>query len=225
MKKALVPTLSILVSLVLVGAACTRSATEPLPATATMPPPGELVFPTPLPTLNPLESAYATQTAVAQSFMQTLGPEQGGGEEGATPTPAFPAFAPASPTPQPTPTPRPRPIPTVEVPSSYVLQKGEYPYCIARRFNIDPDVLLQTNGLVRGQIVYPGTTLIIPQDAPPFPGERAWHPHPDTYVVQYGDTIYSIACYYGDITPEAIAAANGIDLDTPLTPGQTLQIP
>ena len=217
-----------LVLLALVG--CTRSATTPLPPTPTLAAPETLGgdFPTPVGgEPSGMNASTATAAAVATMMMQTLGPEAGGGAVD-TPTPAVVVVgATATPKPQPTATPTPlrASVPTVTVPSSYTLHQGEYPYCLARRFNIDPDTLLAVNGLSRGQFVYPGTVLTIPQNAPPFPGERAWHPHPDTYTVGVGDTIYSIACYYGDVSPEAIAAVNGISVNTPLTPGQILHIP
>jgi len=111
-------------------------------------------------------------------------------------------------------------------PGTYTLQNGEYPYCIARRFNVDPDELLSANGLVDGQTLYPGKVLTIPQTGSPFPGNRMWHSHPDTYTVDSSsDTIYGIACYYGDIDPAAIAQANGLSAGAALTAGQQLSIP
>ncbi len=204
------------------AAACTRSAATPPPPTPTLAAPESLPgeFPTPVLGSEALNPATATAMAVQSMMMQTLGAESGGGGEGGTPAPTS-----APPTATPQPTRAAASIPTVQVPATYTLHRGEYPYCLARRFNIHPDSLLAVNGLGRWQVVYPGTVLTIPRNAPPFPGNRAWHPHPDTYTVRYGDTIYSIACYYGDVSPEAIAAANGISVDAHLTPGQTLQIP
>ncbi len=57
-------------------------------------------------------------------------------------------------------------IPTVTRPATYVLQEGEFPYCIARRFNLDPADLISLNGLTADELVSPGTTLQIPQSAP-----------------------------------------------------------
>ncbi len=214
---------------------CTRSATTAPTPTPTLEAPESLAaFPTPVgggqgAGIGPTNAQTATAAAVATMMIQTLGPEAGGGAvDTSTPPPATPAVT-AQPTATPVPTQAPQPtsvgVPTVTAPSSYVIHKGEFPYCLARRFNIDPNVLLARNGLSRGQYVYPGTVLIIPQNAPPFPGNRAWHAHPTTYTVRAGDTIYSIACYFGDVSPEAIAAANGISVNSPLTPGQTLHIP
>ena len=118
------------------------------------------------------------------------------------------------------------PTTTINRPASYTLQKGEWPYCIARRYNLNPEELLSLNGLQNGDVLLPGLTLTIPQTGNPFPGERAWHSHPDTYTVDgSSETIYGVACYYGDVDPAAISQANNLPLSTTLTIGQTLTIP
>jgi len=109
-------------------------------------------------------------------------------------------------------------------PSSYTLQPGEFPYCIARRFDVDPDALLSLNGLGSGNLYYPNLTLKIPQSGN-FPGTRALRNHPATYTVGSSDTIYGIACLFGDIDPSAIAQANNIAAGATLTSGQQLSIP
>ncbi|MEP7133649.1 MAG: LysM peptidoglycan-binding domain-containing protein [Chloroflexota bacterium] len=111
-------------------------------------------------------------------------------------------------------------------PASYTLQDGEYPYCIARRFNVDPQELLTLNGITDSPTLYAGKALAIPQTGNPFPGNRMWHNHPDTYTVDSSsETIYGVACYYGDIDPSRIAQANNLSLNSSLTAGQKLQIP
>lgn len=118
------------------------------------------------------------------------------------------------------------PTVTVDRPASYALQKGEFPYCIARRFNVDPVELLSLNGLASGNIYYPNLTLTIPQTGNAFPGTRGWHPRPDTYTVSSANkTIYNVACYYGDVDPASIAQANNLQLTALLTIGQQLTIP
>src|SRR5688572_1206728 len=111
-------------------------------------------------------------------------------------------------------------------PSTYPLQKGEWPYCIARRFDVNPEELLSLNGLTRGDIYYPNLTLKIPQTGNPFPDTRALRTHPTTYTVaSAGDTVYGVACVFGDVDPAAIAAANNISVSSSLTSGQQLSIP
>jgi LysM repeat protein len=113
-------------------------------------------------------------------------------------------------------------------PASYVLEKGEFPYCIARRFNVNPDELLSLSGLTAAQstALIPGQKLIIPQSGNPFPSDPALRPHPTTYSVPSSDTtVYAVACYFGNVDPAALAAYNGISVSSRLTAGQTLNIP
>lgn len=116
-------------------------------------------------------------------------------------------------------------IPEFEVPNRYTLQRGEYIFCIARRFNVNPSELLSLNGLSQNQTVYPGTRLEIPKTGNTFPGNRQLRNHPTTYTVASGDTIYTIACQFGDVDPRAIAAANGLQEPYRLNPGQEILIP
>lgn len=112
-------------------------------------------------------------------------------------------------------------------PATYTLQKGEFPYCIARRFNVDPEQLLSLSGLTSGEAnsLVTGTVLTIPQSGS-FPGNRALTAHPASYTVASADeTVYSVACKYGDVDPNAIASANNISVSAKLTVGQVLQIP
>lgn len=127
---------------------------------------------------------------------------------------------------EPTNTPQPTlMVPTVTRPAQYTLQEGEFPFCIARRFNLDPQSLLSLNNLGPNDLLEPGTVLQIPQTGT-WTGEgRVRNPHPTTHTVLAGETIYSIACYYGDVSPEAIIAVNGLQEPYDLTPGQTLDIP
>jgi LysM repeat protein len=106
------------------------------------------------------------------------------------------------------------------------LQKGEFPYCIARRFDVNPEELLTLNGLTRGDIYYPNFTLKIPQTGNPFPSPRARQTHPTSYTVTSSDqTVAGVACVFGDVYPSAIAQANGISESSTVTAGQVLSIP
>jgi LysM repeat protein len=116
-------------------------------------------------------------------------------------------------------------VPTVTRPAQYTLREGEFPFCIARRFNVDPADLLSLNGLGPNTLLEPGTTLQIPQTGT-WAGEgRVLNPHPTTHTVLAGESIYSIACFYGDVSPEAIIAVNQLEEPYDLTAGQTLKIP
>jgi LysM repeat protein len=105
------------------------------------------------------------------------------------------------------------------------LREGEFPYCIARRYNVDPEALIAASGLTNPDVYYAGLKLIIPSSGT-FPGTRALKQHPASYTVASGDeTVYSIACAFGDVDPNAIATTNGISASAKLTVGQVLQIP
>lgn len=117
------------------------------------------------------------------------------------------------------------PTATPGLPANYTLQKGEFPFCIARRFNVNPSEMLQLSGLPLAQTYPQGTVLKIPQNGSPFPGNRTLRAHPTTYTVQSGDTIYSIACLFGDVDPASIAFVNNLTKPFQLTAGQTISIP
>ncbi|MGB8980484.1 MAG: LysM peptidoglycan-binding domain-containing protein [Anaerolineales bacterium] len=216
---------------------CSRSASTPPPET-------ESFFTTPF-AETPADlsdvAAFGTGTALAltgtpQTGLATQTPS--------TPLGITPQSTPASVTPTPlvsiNPTstatatlavnrtqsgPLPTSVPVGSRPSTYTLQSGEFPYCIARRFDVDPDALLSLNGLSDG-VMYPaGTALRIPQSGS-FPGTRALRNHPATYTVATSDeTVYSIACLFGDVDPSAIAQANNISPGAALSAGQQLSIP
>lgn len=194
-------------------AACTRSASA-LPT--------EL-----LPTEDPIESIFstvATQTALAAS----KGADDGESDSIATVTPSqTPGSADVTATPTPTVTRTPGPTPVLSVPGSYTLHEGEWPYCLARRFDIDPDALLEANGLTAetANELSVGFTVTIPAGAGSYGGERSLRSHPTTYTASGVDTFYSIACLFGDVWPEAIAAANGQDIDYQPSGGEQLFIP
>jgi LysM repeat protein len=140
-------------------------------------------------------------------------------------TPAIVTAAPATTAPATPKASNTTPVPPGVRPGSYTLQNGEFPYCIARRFNVDPDALMSMNGLTDADVYYAGKTLTIPQSGA-FPGGRMLATHPTTYSVLSGEeTIYSVACKFGDIDPATIASANSISVSAKLTAGQKLQIP
>jgi LysM repeat protein len=110
-------------------------------------------------------------------------------------------------------------------PATYTLKKGEFPFCIARRFNVDQNEMLAINGLGLNSQVQPGTTLKIPQTGNHFISERSLIKHPAQYTVAAGDTFYTIACKFGDVSPDMIAQANNMSESDSLTAGKVLQIP
>ena len=137
------------------------------------------------------------------------------------PSPTEPAQDEDSSLPEPN-LPIPDPPPT---PKNYTIRSGEFIYCIARRYDINPYQLSAYNGLGVNSYVYNGTRLSIPAGADPFPGNRALQSHPVWYEVQKGDTLNSIACQYGNVYPESIVYANGLEDNAGLVVGQMLYIP
>jgi len=118
-------------------------------------------------------------------------------------------------------------IPTLTRPSSYTLQKGEWPICIARRYDLDLNAFFSANGLTMASKPGVGTELAIPSSGnwdEAALGKRALRSHAD-YKVSAGDTVYSIACYFGDVSPEAIRAVNGLGSDGDVSAGTTIKIP
>lgn len=114
---------------------------------------------------------------------------------------------------------------TPGIPSQYVLKAGEFPFCIARRFDVNQYELLAINGLSLKSYTYVGMTLKIPQTGNHFDGDPSLKGHPAEYTVKAGDTLEVIACKFGDVSPEMIALQNDLKSPYKLTAGQVLIIP
>ncbi len=215
--------LTILIALALALTACQRTASTPVPTPD---------FPSPATASGNMQvvELAGTQTAIATSgtpvviLQPSATPEANQTTQPQVVTPEVTQSSAAT---------TPMPLPSVTtipgsptLPTTYTLQKGEFPFCIARRFNIDPDELLALNGLSRSQSYFtPGTVLKIPQTGKAFPGARALLTHPTQYTVLSGDTIYSIACKFGDVDPLTIANQNGLQPPYTLTTGAQITIP
>lgn len=126
------------------------------------------------------------------------------------------------------------PLPQGAVPSTWTLHPGEFPYCIARRFNLDPEYLLSYPGneWTYGAPYFAGEVLVIPPASDPrrgpFPGDRALRPHPagTTYTVTGNDdtNLYAVACLFGDVDPNVLAQLNGLSVGATLNVGQVIKI-
>ena len=179
-----------------------------------------------------------TQTAqsIDPNLLNTATP--GGVAETATLTPfvQLPSNPTATPTTTlalpsgPTSTPQPQ-VPPGSHPSTYALKSEEFPFCIARRYGIDPAALLAASNLSSPDIYYAGLVLTIPS-GPAWSeadlGPRSLRAHPGSYVVtgNADTTVFGVACKFGDVTPDAIVAANGgLTLNSTLAAGQSLSIP
>jgi len=200
----------------------------------------ELSASTPPPTSPTSDSAMSTLQAELGNIATQTAAAGGGGAPVITPTPVTtpgvqaPESGEATVPPPPAATEEPTSEPeepvvvftaTPGIPKNYTLEKGEFPFCIARRFDVDVGELLSLNGLGTNSIVPVGFTLKIPQTGNNFDGQRALRKHPTDYTVVSGDTIYSVACLFGDVDPSAIAQANSLKKPYNLNPGKTISIP
>jgi hypothetical protein len=211
--------LALSIGIALTIGACTRSASTAPPATS------ESAEATP----SGLNAQQATMEAVRSSLLtQTAQAMESSGEtptEEPTAVVAQATSVSEETSTAPTATPGVVATATPGLPSTYTLHDGEHPYCIARRFDLNPVALLAVNGLTASTVAGPGTILIIPNDTTGFPPPRALKDHPATYTVQPGDTIYAIACLFGDVDPNAIIRANGLSEPYTLSAGTVLSIP
>jgi hypothetical protein len=120
------------------------------------------------------------------------------------------------------------PTPDMHRPETYSLTKGEWPFCIARRYNINPIDLLSASGLSLESKPDVGFVLKIPQTGE-WPegrfGHRYIREHPAMYQVAAGDTLNTIACKYGDVDPSEIVEANELPEPYTISAGKMLRIP
>lgn len=169
-------------------------------------------------------SAFATQTAQAMPPVAVTPQATDIVPIPPSPTP-YPIATEIPPAPTATPTSVTYVQPTQgSLPTSYTLLVGEYPFCIARRFDVNVSELLSLNNLSADTFFYGGEVLQIPQTGNPFEGTRVLQEHPTTYIVMEGDTLGSIACSFGDVSPELIAEQNHLS-SYDVSPGTQLVIP
>jgi LysM repeat protein len=147
----------------------------------------------------------------------------------ATPTPT-PTGTPATATPTPTgtpPTATPTPTPTATLEPGqtviYVVRSGDTLYSIARRFGTTVQAIAQLNNITNPSRIYAGQQLLIPREGSVTPVPTTQPPSTTTYVVQRGDTLWSIARRYGT-TVQAIALLNNIANPSLIYVGQRLCI-
>lgn len=222
MNKKLFALVIVFVLLSLIFSGCTRSATKKSPTDAT--PTTEIAFP--VATMDTsarlTEIVQQTQNAISTPVIApTVNVPHTGNTPVATATTSLGLPTQALPTP----TRANVVIPTLTRPATYTLQQGEWPICIARRYNLDLDSFLVANDMTLYSSPPSGTVLVIPSTGTWSAGDRALKPHPTDYTVVTGDTIYSIACDFGDVDPMAITLVNGIKEPYTLSVGSVIQIP
>lgn len=141
--------------------------------------------------------------------------------------------------------PAPTPPPTGSNPATYVVQAGDTLSRIAARFGVSLNALARANGITNPNYIYVGQVLTIPGGGsnptpqptqPPAPQPTATQTapqptptspstgNPTTYVVQYGDTLASIARRF-NVSLSELAQVNGITNPNYIYVGQVLTIP
>jgi len=126
------------------------------------------------------------------------------------------------------------PPPTTDVPpptgpvggttTYYIVKAGDSLKSIAARYGTTWQILAAVNGLPNANYIFAGQRLTIAYSAP-IPSQPVPVPStPGTYVVKQGETLKTIGALYG-VSPEAIAAANGITNVNLIYAGQVLRIP
>jgi LysM repeat protein len=103
--------------------------------------------------------------------------------------------------------------------SVYVVSKGDTLYSVARRYGTTVSAIVQANGLRNSNRIYVGQRLVVPAS-----GSVQQTTTSGTYVVQYGDTLSSIAYRHG-VSVQALASANNIYNTNLIRRGQRLVIP
>ena len=214
-KSSLLLLIPLIVVLVLSG--CVRKASTP-PATT---PKVIDVANTPLPVDQQILSATMTAQAIMQEFNMPTQIVQNplGTPEVITQVP---------PTPIPVGTATPTPLPTLQPmtkPTAGTVEGGWTYYCLARQFDVVPGDMLAINNLYACSMLSIGDLLEIPQSVAWPKDDRSLLAHPDTWNVSPGETVYGIACAYGDVWPEQIIQVNGLKEPYDLTGISTLQIP
>jgi LysM repeat protein len=201
-----------------VGTTPQPTASNTSTSTPTNTPTATSTTPTATPTAT---STTPTATPTATSTTPTATPTA----TSTTPT-ATPTATSTTPTATPTATssaPTATPVPTLAPGQTiiYVVRSGDTLYSIARRFGVSMQTLVQLNAISNPSYIWAGQKLIIPRGAyvTPVPG-----PNPAVYIVQRGDTLYSIARRYCT-TVQALALANRIANPSLIYVGQRIIVP
>lgn len=101
----------------------------------------------------------------------------------------------------------------------YIVRPGDTMFLIARRFNVNLQLLISANPQVSNpNLIYPGQILCIPINVPACPNGFI-------YTVRPGDTMYLIAMRFNISLPSLIAANPQIMNPALIFPGQNLCIP
>jgi LysM repeat protein len=160
----------------------------------------------PLPPLEPIDGLVTIGAGSAASA-PTTEPAPTEAPPTAAPSVSTPMAATATPVPAPT-------SPPTAGGIYHTVQRGENLYRIALRYGTSVDAIVAANNLTNPNAVKAGQVLLIPATSPA---------GTTSYVVQPGDTLYSIARRFGK-SYQTLAAQNGITPPYTIKVGQTLVI-
>lgn len=104
------------------------------------------------------------------------------------------------------------------VPGMYVVQPGDNLYRISLKFGVPIEAIIALNRIANPWYIRAGQCLLIPSGGPPVP------PSTRTYIVQPGDTVWSIAARYL-VAPWSIISLNNLANPNLIFVGQPLLIP
>ncbi len=106
-------------------------------------------------------------------------------------------------------------------PTIHIVQPGENLFRISLRYGTTVDAIAKANNIVNPWFIYVGQELKIPAGGGGMPSPG---PGGKTYVVQPGDTLYSIAVRH-NTTVQALVVANNLSNPNLIYVGQTLKVP
>lgn len=110
-------------------------------------------------------------------------------------------------------------------PFVYTVEPGDSLSDIAARFGVDPSVLAADNAIADPDVIVAGTRLTVPVSAPGVPDPEPTTAHLERYyTVQPGDSLTSIAAWFG-VTTEAVLAANDLADPDVIVTGERLRLP
>jgi LysM repeat protein len=199
-------------------------------------PPTKSALPTVMATAVGAQEAPSDEGALATAMIGTAAARatqtaQASGLEMADETPVSPLITPTLPSSTvPPATESPTTIPATAVPApttapaageiTYVVQRGDTLYSIARRYSTTVEAIASANGIANPGLIRAGQTLKISTSGTP-PSTPAGG---TTYVVQPGDNLFRIALRYG-LSYVYLAQYNGISDPSRIYVGQVIRIP